>query len=1246
MTTAIKSFFAAAAEIERRLFNDPGTDGLGKEALQICGAQGGLPPALVATAQSAPRPHPILYIVSTPEKAEKRHADLTFWSEGQGPASKGTEAPGYPLSTSVCDLWVAPETSPYADIQPDRRVFLRRLALLARLQLDQAPRLIVTSASALSWRTFPAKAFALRMGTVTIGDEIQRDTLSQQLASSGYNRVEIVEDPGTYAVRGGLIDVFPSAYKHPVRIELFGDEVESIRLYDEGTQRTLREIEAVHHHPVRESLLTPGASPRESLLEAAEACAFPSSQIRQLLEQINEGRDFFGIEALAPLFHARMDSLLEHLPGACSVVIEDLDEVLDEVERAEQHLADRAEKRREAHRLTLAPESYVLTKDEFSDRLSKHPTARFDALELLENNDGVADENPDGGPATVRVEARDLGTLKSQLQAQRGKDIEKGLDLGPALYGQIQAWLQNDGRVRVAAPNQTHAERLSGLLGALGLEAPILRRRDQEKKGDQDKEGATAPTSAFVNRLHLGPESPRLGIVTGGLDQGFVLPPGMSDTGRQGGNGDGGADIIAGQVVVVAEQEIFGRRAVRRPHRADKAGFGDLGEIKEGDLVIHEEHGLGRYEGLKKIQVQGGEQDFLQLNYDGGRVYVPVYRLGVIHRHTGAAKQVAKLDKVGGKTWTEKKRKVSVLARKIAEDLLQLYAERMAQEGHAFAEPDAVYQAFEETFPFDETPDQQKAIDATLADLQAVRPMDRLVCGDVGYGKTEVAMRAAMLAVLGGKQVAVLAPTTVLAEQHFVSFSERMSDFPVTVRALSRFRDRKSQSETIQQATEGTVDVVIGTHRILSKDVRFKSLGLVIIDEEQRFGVAHKERLKEMRTTVDVLTLTATPIPRTMQMAMGGLREISIIATAPQDRLAIRTFVCRYDVALLREAIDREMARGGQIFFVHNRVEDIHKWKQRVAELAPGAKVAVAHGQMPGAELERIMVDFVDGRYDILISTTIIEAGLDIPRANTMIVNNADHFGLAQLYQMRGRIGRSRERAYCYLVVPPEKGMSTEARQRLAVLQRFTELGAGFQIASHDLEIRGAGELLGQKQSGALASVGFETYSQILEEAVASLRGEPIRREKDPDIKVDVPAFLPDDYIEDTGQRLDFYRRFSGASDHDQTQALAGELEDRYGALPPEARLLVEVMAMKTVVRKLGALAFELTGDRFVLTLDREAPLDPVKVMALVRNPKQGFTLSPEMRLAHRFDAAEKRQRIQATQNRLEALLALRVTPS
>jgi transcription-repair coupling factor (superfamily II helicase) len=1094
-------------------------------------------------------------------------------------------------------------------MQPDRRTTLRRMAALFRLSQGFAPRVLVASAAALFRRVVPRAPFDALCEVIAAGTTIDREATIEALVRAGFSRAPVVEDAGTFAVRGSVIDLYPPVYRHPVRIELFGDDIESIRLYDAATQRTLRALDRVHLHPVRETIQTAGADPRAKILAAADAAVYPSSKTRHLLEQIEAGELFFGIEALAPAFHERMVPLFDYLPADALCVVEDPGAVLDQARRQASRLREVSSTRHVEHRLALPASEFVLGEEEAAAALAARKRLEIRLVEVQGSAAGeaIADEPL----PRVRIESSPHTSLRAELKAARAlvTDDKADLEVGRPLREKIRAWLELGHRVRVVAPSRHHADRLVALLRALGLPA------------------APAPAKE-THDLFAAAANPALAVLAGPLRRGFTLP--------------------ADRLVVVSEEEIFGARSVReaRPSKT-VPGLGDLGEIAEGDYIVHDEHGIGRYRGLKKLEVRGVPQDFLQLEYDGGSIYLPVYRIGLVHRYSAGELEAVRLDKLGTRTWQEKRKRVSTEARKIAEELMQLYAQRAALAGHSFPAPDATFNAFEETYPFDETPDQAKAIDAVLGDMQNGVPMDRLICGDVGYGKTEVALRATLLAVLGGKQVAVLAPTTVLAEQHFVTFSDRFSDFPVRVAALSRFRTKGEQQGTLQALAKGNVDVVIGTHRLLSRDVRFKDLGLLIVDEEQRFGVTHKERLKELRTQVDVLTLTATPIPRTLQMAMGGLREISIIATPPADRLAIRTFVCRWDRDLLGEAIRRELSRGGQIFFVHNRIEDLAEWAGKVREIAPeGTRIAVGHGQMGEGELEKVMVDFVDGRFDILCCTTIIEAGLDIPRANTMIVNHADRFGLAQLYQLRGRIGRSRERAFCYLVVPEEKKMTAEAKQRLAVLQRFTELGAGFQVATHDLEIRGAGELLGERQHGAVAAVGFETYARILEEAVAELRGQPIRHEHDPEISVDVPAFLPDDYVPDAGQRLAFYRQLAQARDEDDVRATLEELQDRYGALPEEARLLGEVMIDKTLVRSLGALAYELGPSRMVLSLGSETPLDPPRVLKLVQGKGSRFKLTPDMRLAYTFDEAEKDDRMAAARQRLLQLVGLKTKRS
>jgi transcription-repair coupling factor (superfamily II helicase) len=1163
----------------------------GRRAVELYGAAGSLGAALAAGLAGGST---LLYVVPDEETAEARVHDLGFFLSTSSAAAASDD----PLAPPAVLELPPPDLSPYAEVQPDRRTVLRRMAALFRLSRGFAPRVLVASAAALFRRVLPRAPFEDLCQVITAKTTLDREATIAALVRAGFARAPVVEDAGTFAVRGAVIDLFPPVYRHPVRIELFGDEIESIRLYDAATQRTLRALDAVHLHPVRETIATAGADTRAKILAAADAAVYPSSKTRRLLEQIDDGETFFGIEALAPAFHARMVPMFDYLPAGALSVIEDPEAVVEAARRQESRLREAAAARHVEHRLALPAPEFVLGEDEAAEALAARRRLELRPVEVAR-----FDETPEA-PPRVRVESSPHTALRAELREARppvgeGNDEH---DVGKPLRDRMRAWLDLGHRIRVVASTRTHADRLASLLRALGL--------------------ATSTIAHGETFDLFSTSGPPLAVLVGPLRRGFALP--------------------ADHLIVVAEEEIFGPRSHRDTHPVKAPAIGDLAEIAEGDFIVHDEHGIGRYRGLKKLTVRGVPQDFLQLEYDGGQIYLPVYRIGLVHRYTGGETDAVRLDKLGAKTWQEKRRRVSAEARKVAEELMQLYAQRAALAGHAFPGPDAVFRAFEETFPFEETPDQEKAIETVLGDMQHGVPMDRLICGDVGYGKTEVALRATLLAVLGGKQVAVLAPTTVLAEQHFVTFSDRFSDFPVRVAVLSRFRSKAEQQATVAALAMGKIDVVVGTHRLLSRDVRFGDLGLLVVDEEQRFGVTHKERLKELRTQVDVLTLTATPIPRTLQMAMGGLREISIIATPPLDRLAIRTFVCRFDRDLLGDAIRREVTRGGQIFFVHNRIESLAAEAQKIREISPaGTRIAVAHGQMPEGELEKVMVDFVDGRYDVLCCTTIIESGLDIPRANTMIVNHADRLGLAQLYQLRGRIGRARERAFCYLVVPEETKMTVEAKQRLAVLQRFTELGAGFQVATHDLEIRGAGELLGERQHGSVAAVGFETYARILEEAVAELRGEPIKPEHDPEISVDVPAFLPDDYLPDAGQRLAFYRRLAQARDEDDVRATLAELADRYGPLPDEALLLGEVMIDKTLVRALGALGYELGPARFTLSLRSETPLDPGKVLKLVQAKASRFKLTPDMRLSYTFDEAEKRDRMAASRAHLTQLVAL-----
>ncbi|MCK5797193.1 MAG: transcription-repair coupling factor, partial [Deltaproteobacteria bacterium] len=771
-----------------------------------------------------------------------------------------------------------------------------------------------------------------------------------------------------------------------------------------------------------------------------------------------------------------------------------------------------------------------------------------------------------------------------RARAERGEVIFHGL------IQRLSAWVDEDLTVLAAAGSAAAAERFEALLRAHLAET------------------TSTPTSPEASRfvaeaitLHAEADLGDTSVLTmaAELVPGVHLLPGHLSAGFR----------FAGALVVLSHDEIFGAKVARRPSRRRVgAGLGDLGQIAEGDFIVHVEHGVGAYRGLVQLSLDGIGADFLLLEYArGDKLYLPVHRMSQVAKYVGAEGGKPRLDRLGGLTWEKKKKKVATDLRRFSEELLQLYSQRAALEGYAHPEPGPEYLDFVSAFPFEETDDQTRAIDEVLSDLNADRPMDRLVCGDVGFGKTEVALRAAFVVAFAGRQVALLAPTTVLVEQHLRTFAERMSPYPLRVEAVSRFRKPHDLCRVLGEVAAGKVDVVIGTHRLLSQDVAFRDLGLLVIDEEQRFGVKHKEALKRLRTQVDVLTMTATPIPRTLQLSMVGLREISVIATPPADRLTIRTVTCRYDDALIAEAIRREIARGGQVFFVHNEVSSIEKWAARVAALVPEARVIIGHGQMNSRRLERLMLAFVRGEADVLVCTTIIESGLDIPRANTMFVNRADRFGLSQLYQLRGRIGRSPRRAYCYLLVPGIEALSGDAQKRLSVLSKFSHLGSGFSVASYDLEFRGAGDLLGAKQSGHIAAIGFEAYARILEEAVAELRGEPIVRETDPDLKVALAAFIPDDYVEDMGQRLEFYKRLSDACRDEAILAdVFEELRERYGSPPGEVDALIEVMVIKGLGIRLGATLLDLGTSRMVLRFGETSRLAPEFLVGLVADPQSG----------------------------------------
>jgi transcription-repair coupling factor (superfamily II helicase) len=1126
-------------------------------SLHVSGTAGSMP-ALVARAIALADTRPIVCVAADQDAARAIADDLAFvW---------GTHA-------SDVLLYAAHEAGPYADVNPDRRAAMSRLATLSHLAHERPLRFLVVPAAALVRKVVPKREIVRHTMQLVAGSTIERDALLARLAHAGYVRVPVVEDPGTLAVRGGILDVWPASSELPLRVDFDDDRVQSIRAFDPVAQRSVGDKdEPLWLPPAREAILTVEAveRARSVVRSVCDRIDLPSTRARALAEDVASGRSFFGAEGWLPAYYPLEPISRYFSEDALCLVVDPSGvtrAVKDELERAQRD-ADGDPKR-----------PHLPTSDLYETE--DHAAREIASLRALFLHRTRVEGSP-GGAFLTRFEAvpPDAASLSADDQSalertRSGKD--KSLD---PLMVRLVAWREEGMRVVVAARTDTQAERL----------ATLVRHRD-------------LPCEARVGRfdrslLDAAPPGAPIVVVTGPLARGVIAP--------------------AEGLVLVTEEEIFGKKAhraePRAPVKTSQAFLQDLRALIVGNHVVHVEHGVGRYLGLIHKDIGAITVDLIIVEYAGSdKLYLPVYRLNQIQKWVGDG--APKLDRLGGQTFERTKTRVKKQVRKMADELLRLYAERRMATTEPLAPLDDDYRAFEATFPYEETPDQGRAIDDMLRDLGAGHPMDRLVCGDVGFGKTEVAIRAAFRIAVAGKQVAVLCPTTVLVQQHCLSFRSRIGTHPIRVEAMSRFQTKAEQAVTLRGLRDGTVDVVIGTHRLLSRDVHFRRLGLLVVDEEQRFGVVHKERIKQLKTNVHVLTLTATPIPRTLQMAVSGIRDMSLIATPPVDRRAVRTVVTRMDDAVIRDALRRELERGGQVFYVYNRIEHIHERASRIQDLVPEARVAVGHGQMSERALERTMLDFIGGRYDVLVSTAIVESGLDIPRANTILIDRADIFGLADLYQLRGRVGRASDRGYCYLIVPPASTMTEEARARIEAIERHTDLGAGFAIASLDLEQRGAGDLLGAEQSGSVAAVGFELFCAMLEEAVHELRGEVVVHEVEPDLSFDAEALLPEDYVADIGVRLSLYKRLASAASDDDVLDLAREMEDRFGSPPPEARRLMHLMRIKVELRSLRALGCEATSRRVTLHLRDDTPLDPALLTDLVTRKGSPYRLSPDMRI-------------------------------
>jgi len=1076
------------------------------------------------------------------------------------------------------------DTAPFEAASPHPDIVGERLNALLRL-LDGRARAVVLPAACALQRVIPRQTLGEVCQYLVAGEELEREGLIGKLVKLGYSHVPIVEDRGSFSVRGGILDIYPPDLAKPVRIEFFGDLVETMRLFDPVSQRSLEPLAELVLLPSREVVLSDQVlkdfAPR--LKRRCDHLGIGADRRRELMEQLQHAIYPPGIDFLQPLFHPELETLFDYAGPDAIRVLFDPAALAGAGERFWAELTGALARAELRDAVTCDPSELYLSPGELERLMAGGRRLLLPRLEI---------EGEGGELLRLRTEAN--ADLKLELSPEGDRVLAP-------LTEKIVSWIAGGFRVLVPCHQAGQARRLYELLSHYRLPLEISEERFPE--------AALRPPG-------------RVEILIGEISRGFRLE--------------------AERLVVIAEEEIFGRRVKRRglSEARKQQLLTSLAELKPGDHMVHIDFGVALYRGLEHLSLTGLEGDFLLLEYAGGdKLYLPVDRINLVQRYVGAEGVQPKLDRLGAAGWEKAKAKARAEVQEMAAELLKIHAAREVQEGYRFSPADDMYREFEASFAFEETPDQAAAIDQVIADMESPRPMDRLVCGDVGYGKTEVAMRAAFKAALDGKQVAILVPTTVLAQQHAESFAARLKDYPVRVEMLSRFRTPQQQKEILAGVKRGEVDIVIGTHRLLQKDVVFKDLGLLIVDEEQRFGVAHKERLKQFRAVVDILTLTATPIPRTLYMSLMGIRDLSIINTAPVDRLAIKTYVSRSSDELIREAVLRELRRGGQVFFVHNRVQSIGAMADELRRIVPEARIVVGHGQMAEKELERVMLSFMHGEANLLLCTTIIESGLDIPSANTLIVNRADTFGLSQLYQLRGRVGRSKSRAYAYLLIPGEGSLTPDARERLKIIQELTELGAGFRIATHDLEIRGAGDLLGARQSGDIAAVGYELYAELLDEAVRTLKGEEMPERVEPEIKLKIPAFIPEDYVRDPNQRLMIYKKLTQPADEAEIDDIRAELVDRFGALPMAAVYLLEVMRIRVQLKRLLVKEIELAGSELVLSFHERTPVSPDSITALLRKEKGKYRFTPDFRLHARIADSSFDGVLSAARNLLKCLV-------
>ncbi len=1064
------------------------------------------------------------------------------------------------------------ETLPYDAFSPHQDLISERLETLYQISHNECD-LVVVPVTTMLYRLPPTEFLAAYTFFLKRGQTLDIEPFRHQLTLASYSHVSQVVSPGEYSIRGGVIDVFPMGSVVPYRIDLFGDEIDSIRTFDVDTQRSIYKVPEIRLLPAREFPTDDEARKifRTRFRESLEGDPTRS----RIYKDVSRGGTPAGIEYYLPLFFEQTATMVDYLPdqswlclhGDVTAAVQDFWEALNARYRLLRGDPDRP---------LLSPAQLFLREDEFFGRIKPFPRLELET-ETAEPGE-YAGTLPD---VSVNRRADDpLKTLKSFVEGHPGTTL-------------------------IIADSLGRRETLLSLMREYGMRP-----------------------SAVENWQALGQADERLAITVGSVHTGFI--------------------DIPERIAVVTEFELFPAQARTRTARDRRVStenmLRDLSEVRIGDPVVHIQHGVGRYTGLMTMDLGDGSTEFLTLEYDGGdKLYVPVSQLEVISRYSGGPPESAPVHKLGSGQWEKAKKRAAAKIRDTAAELLNLYALRASRKGYRFGINTHDYDAFSDGFPFEETADQAGAIEATINDLKSIKPMDRLICGDVGFGKTEVALRAAFVAVSDNRQVAVLVPTTLLAEQHFQTFSDRFADYPVKIAEFSRFRSAKETTAAMAGLEDGSIDIVIGTHKLLSRGIKFHNLGLVIIDEEHRFGVRQKERLKALRAEVDVLTLTATPIPRTLAMAMEGLRDFSVIATAPQKRLAIKTFVSPFSDGLIREAVLRELKRGGQIYFLHNEVQSIERMREKLASLLPEAQIRVAHGQMHERDLEHAMRDFYQARFNVLLCTTIIETGIDIPTANTIIINRADKFGLAQLHQLRGRVGRSHHQAYAYLLTPEEEALRGQAKKRLEAIQMMDELGAGFFLAMHDLEIRGAGEVLGESQSGEMQEIGFQLYVDMLNRAVQSLKGgrEPdldIHTSNGTEINLHAPALMPESYCANVHQRLVVYKRLANTETESQLQAMQEEIIDRFGTMPDPVVTLIESHRLRIASKPLGITRIDASGESITVQFLPQPPIDPIKIIELVQSRKDTRFAGPD-RLRVQIETPDLAARREAIEQLLQSLM-------